>query len=395
MLAPPTSHVSGRTGSHLQQSSSMPDPDTRERPYGRFSLGNGNCKTQRRVSKRDGQLKISINETNNRGYLAHALGAIRRHYINGSQNHVSGHEEHVLPVPAKDTSKRPDLMAKLSALSTTGSFGEASPQLKLNIVVMVVGSRGDIQPFLKIGKLLKGNYGHRVRIATHPAFKKFVEQDSELEFFSVGGDPAELMAFMVKNPGLMPSISAVRAGEVGRKRESMFEMFQGFWRACINTTDDEHEVSNLKMMADKHPFVADAIIANPPCFANFHCAERLGVPLHLMFTFPYSPTQQFPHPLANIKRSNVDSNFTKFYVISASRDDVSDPLQSNKIALLTILQDMARTWRSSQSFSSEDIGPGACLYTLGARAALSSKSAIYVHVVSWLDSETSRLGTRN
>jgi len=44
------------------------------------------------------------------------------------------------------------------------------PRPTLNIAVMVIGSRGDIQPFLKLGESLK-NYGHRVRIATHPAFK--------------------------------------------------------------------------------------------------------------------------------------------------------------------------------------------------------------------------------
>lgn len=49
-------------------------------------------------------------------------------------------------------------------------------------------------------------------------------------------DPAELMAFMVKNPGLIPSVSTVKAGEIGRRRDAMFEMFQGFWRACINAT---------------------------------------------------------------------------------------------------------------------------------------------------------------
>ena len=77
-------------------------------------------------------------------------------------------------------------------------------------------------------------------------------------------------------------------------------------------TDDETNVSNLRMMDHKDPFVADAIIANPPSFAHIHCAERLGIPLHLMFTFPYSPTQQFPHPLANIKTSNVDPGYTNF-----------------------------------------------------------------------------------
>jgi hypothetical protein len=29
--------------------------------------------------------------------------------------------------------------------------------------------------------------------------------------------------------------------------------------------------------------VADAIISNPVCYAHIHCAEALGVPLHLMF----------------------------------------------------------------------------------------------------------------
>jgi hypothetical protein len=100
--------------------------------------------------------------------------------------------------------------------------------------------------------------------------------------------------------------------EIGRRREQMSEMFGGFWRACINATDDEKDEDNLKMMGDKHPFIADAIIANPPSFAHVHCAERLGIPLHLMFTFPYTPTQAFPHPLANIKKTNVDPGYSNF-----------------------------------------------------------------------------------
>lgn len=40
--------------------------------------------------------------------------------------------------------------------------------------------------------------------------------------------PIELMAFMVKNPGLIPSVSTIWAGEIGRRRDAMFEMFQGY-----------------------------------------------------------------------------------------------------------------------------------------------------------------------
>ena len=298
--------------------SSVPEATRKRRStpgqFGKFSVGNDDYNTKGKVSKRDGRLNISVNETHNRGYLAHALGAtLQQHLKRQGPEDGDGLPEQLLsPLREEDISRRPDLTARLSALSAQPSLTENVPIPTLNVVIMVIGSRGDIQPFLKVGKLLKENYGHRVRIATHPAFKNFVEHDSGLEFFSVGGDPAELMAFMVKNPGLMPSVSTVRAGEIGRRRDAMFEMFQGFWRACINATDDEKDVSNLKMMGDKHPFVADAIIANPPCFAHVHCAERLGVPLHLMFTFPYSPTQAFPHPLANIKNSNVDTNYTNF-----------------------------------------------------------------------------------
>lgn len=62
----------------------------------------------------------------------------------------------------------------------------------MNIVIQIIGSRGDIQPFIALGKTLEG-YGHHVRVATHPIFKQFVTENG-LDFFSVGGDPAELMS---------------------------------------------------------------------------------------------------------------------------------------------------------------------------------------------------------
>ncbi|KAK0107754.1 hypothetical protein ONS96_003551 [Cadophora gregata f. sp. sojae] len=269
--------------------------DTSRGQYSRFDVGNEDFKTRGRVSKKDGRLNISVNETSNRGYLAKALGATFLKHVGSDAGETP------------DSNHGKGWKSDASSETITTDI----PRPTLNIVVMVIGSRGDIQPFLKLGKNLK-EYGHRVRIATHPAFKDFVEKDSGLEFFSVGGDPAELMAFMVKNPGMIPTMETLKKGEVGRRRQQMAEMFEGFWRACINATDDEKDVSNLKMMGAKSPFIADAIIANPPCFAHIHCAERLGIPLHLMFTFPYTPTQAFPHPLANIKKSNVDPGYANF-----------------------------------------------------------------------------------
>jgi hypothetical protein len=64
---------------------------------------------------------------------------------------------------------------------------EGAAPVHLNIVIHVIGSRGDIQLFLVIGKTLKA-YGHRVRLATHLAFRGMVKENG-LEFFSIGGNP--------------------------------------------------------------------------------------------------------------------------------------------------------------------------------------------------------------
>lgn len=31
-----------------------------------------------------------------------------------------------------------------------------------------------------------------------------------------------------------------------------------------------------------------------------------------MFTFPYSPTQAFPHPLANVQKNDLDESYSNF-----------------------------------------------------------------------------------
>lgn len=137
-----------------------------------------------------------------------------------------------------------------------------------------------MQPFVALGIELKKSYGHRIRLATHGTFKKFVEENG-LEFFDIGGDPAELMAFMVKNPGLIPGMKSLRAGDVGKRRKGMAEIMQGCWNSCADADEAKLEEDSPR---NDRPFIANAIIANPPSFAHIHCAEKLGIPLHLMFT---------------------------------------------------------------------------------------------------------------
>jgi sterol 3beta-glucosyltransferase len=157
---------------------------------------------------------------------------------------------------------------------------------RLNIAVHIVGSRGDVQPFIPIAQILsKPPYSHRVRLCTHPVFKDFVEENG-LEFFSIGGDPSTLMAYMVKNPGLLPGRESWISGEVGKRRAEFAVILEKCWRSCIeagNGMDDQSREDQAA--AARRPFIADAIIANPPSYGHIHCAEKLGIPLHIMFTY--------------------------------------------------------------------------------------------------------------
>ncbi|KAF2023757.1 UDP-Glycosyltransferase/glycogen phosphorylase [Setomelanomma holmii] len=133
---------------------------------------------------------------------------------------------------------------------------------RLNIVIQVVGFRGDVQPFFALGKFLRETYGHRVRVATRPSF------------FSIGGDPTQLMAFMVTDPGLRPGFRSVASRDAHQRRKD---------------------------------------VTDPPSFAHIHCAEKLDIPLHIVFPMPYSSTQAFPHPLANIQSSNTEPQLTNYF----------------------------------------------------------------------------------
>ena len=166
---------------------------------------------------------------------------------------------------------------------------------RLAIVMLIVGTRGDVQPFIAFAKSLLA-CGHRVRLATHETFRKFVRENG-IEFYPLAGDPADLMSFMVKNAGIVPSVSSIVAGDIARNRRVIGEILASTWKACIEHDDETGA-----------PFVAEAIIANPPSFGHVHCAQKLQIPLHIVFTMPWSPTIQFPHPFVKVdyNRAAID-----------------------------------------------------------------------------------------
>ncbi|KAJ9635308.1 hypothetical protein H2204_005869 [Knufia peltigerae] len=262
--------------------------------YGEIHDEKGGSGTSAYVAE-DGRVNIRINQLNRR--LSQLFTPALNQQVQSSQ------DSHPLPSPYVPPS--------------LGGAEGVPPPPPMNIVIHVVGSRGDVQPFVALGKVLKSTYGHRVRLATHCNFKDFVLENG-LEFFNIGGDPSALMAFMVKNPSLMPGFRSLLSGDVGQRRRDVAEYIQGCWRSCFEAGDGIRYDADDTPGKDSHseptsrPFVADCIIANPPSFAHIHCAEKLGIPLHIMFTMPYSPTQAYPHPLANVQSSNADPQLTNY-----------------------------------------------------------------------------------
>ncbi|KAH9612750.1 hypothetical protein KSS87_013303, partial [Heliosperma pusillum] len=140
----------------------------------------------------------------------------------------------------------------------------------MQIVMLIVGTRGDVQPFIAIGKRLQ-EYGHRVRLATHQNFKDFV-LNAGLEFFPLGGDPKILIGYMVKNKGFLPSDPS----EVHIQRHQLRDIIFSLLPACKDP-DPETQI----------PFNAEAIIANPPAYGHTDVAEALKIPVHVFFTMPW------------------------------------------------------------------------------------------------------------
>lgn len=84
----------------------------------------------------------------------------------------------------------------------------------MRLTVLALGSRGDVQPLVTLGRALKAS-GHRVRVATFEAFRPLITK-AGLEFSLVRGDAHALLRSaakgdqLVRSPSLWGTIAALR-----------------------------------------------------------------------------------------------------------------------------------------------------------------------------------------
>jgi sterol 3beta-glucosyltransferase len=143
----------------------------------------------------------------------------------------------------------------------------------MNILILTLGSRGDVQPYVALGLGLKAA-GHHVTISTLASFADFVGERG-LGFAPLRGEFLELMQ--------TPEGKAALVGKANPL--ALLRMVQPMFRAML---DDELAAAQG----------ADLIIYHPKAMGGPSLAEKLGIPGILALPLPlYSPTRAFPSPI--------------------------------------------------------------------------------------------------
>lgn len=159
----------------------------------------------------------------------------------------------------------------------------------LNVAILAIGSRGDVQPYCALALGLQ-NAGHRVRIATHLNFAAFISEQG-LEFVPIAGNFQELLKSEEGQKLLAGQRNKLVSDELFQQ-----QLVDG-WQACQGT---------------------DVIIFNPLATWGYHIAEKLVVPCFMASCIPISPTRAFPFlTFAQAPKNFVDGfrNYASYLLV--------------------------------------------------------------------------------
>jgi sterol 3beta-glucosyltransferase len=143
----------------------------------------------------------------------------------------------------------------------------------MRISIVALGSRGDIQPYIALGKGLQES-GYSVGLVTHENFENLVVSYG-LNFFPVKGNVQEFMASPETRKILESgNFLAINAYTSKAAKQAAIDWAEGGLIACRG---------------------ADLLIAGVGgLFLAFALAEKLNIPLLQAYIFPFTPTSAFP-----------------------------------------------------------------------------------------------------
>jgi sterol 3beta-glucosyltransferase len=143
----------------------------------------------------------------------------------------------------------------------------------MRIAIIAMGSRGDVQPYLALGKGLKAA-GHFVRLITHENFEQLVTSHG-LEFCPVKGNVQEVM----ESPEILKLLEqgnflAINAYTSKIVKDISIDWARDGLAAC--------EGMNLIIAGVGGLYIAISL------------AEKLNIPFLQAYIFPFTPTKAFP-----------------------------------------------------------------------------------------------------
>ena len=147
----------------------------------------------------------------------------------------------------------------------------------MQIVIIAPGSRGDVQPYIALGKGLQ-EAGHSIRLVSHKNFKSLVESYG-LAFWSVDSDVRNI----VENRAMRERI------EKGNFVSLMAQMAKQAQQEAFRFT--EAGLAAAQGM--------DLVLAGMGGFyIGMSIAEKLNLPLLQAYVVPFTPTKELPSVLA-------------------------------------------------------------------------------------------------
>jgi sterol 3beta-glucosyltransferase len=149
----------------------------------------------------------------------------------------------------------------------------------MKVLVLTLGTRGDVQPFVALAQEL-GRRGHQVVVAAPERFADLVSSRGVI-FQGVDDGPLRVL-------DSSSAAGEVAAGGLRAKAALMRRLPAMFTRVL----DDCWQVASTGLGVG-----ADVVVHNGQIMAGQHVAEKLGVPAVLALPMPmYVPTGQFPWP---------------------------------------------------------------------------------------------------
>lgn len=144
----------------------------------------------------------------------------------------------------------------------------------MNITILAVGSRGDVQPYVALAQGLQAA-GHTVKVAAGTNFEGFVRGQG-VDYAPLRADYYALMD--------SPEGQALKSGNPIRVMQHMKTTVFPLMRRLLDDT----------WAAAQN---ADALIYHPKALSGLHLAEALGIPAIAAIALPIvAPTSAFPAP---------------------------------------------------------------------------------------------------